>query len=107
MSSNCSSDILGSVGKNNKLIIIVLIFVLFCCCGRGGNEGSCFPIDPCCRRRRRRPGVGGVGTLLPVLVILALVLGTGNKGGNTNIIKVNTDPSAVRGESTNYSYCDY
>lgn len=105
MSSKCSSDFLDIGRKNNKLIIIVLIFVLFCFCGGGSQGGSCYPVDNCCRRRRRRPGIGVAGTsLLPILVVLALVLGTGNRGGNTNIVKVNTDPSGVRG--TDYSYCD-
>lgn len=102
--TSSTSDILGTGRKNRKIIIIILIFVLFFCgCNQGG---SCFPVDPCCRRRRRRSGFRG-SSLLPILVVLAVVFGLGNKGNNTNIVKVNTDPSAVRGESADYSYCDY
>lgn len=108
MGCKSSSDFLSLGRKNNKLIIIILIFVLFCGCGFNQGGGGCCP-DPCCRRRRRRSGIGG-SSLIPIAIVLAIVFGLGNnRGGNTNIIKVNTDPSSVRGEreSTEFSSCDY
>ncbi|MFT8314161.1 MAG: hypothetical protein ABF633_07860 [Clostridium sp.] len=105
MGCKSSSDFLGLGRKNNKIIIIILIFVLFIGCG-GSQGGGCCP-DPCCRGRRRRSGFGG-SSLIPIAIVLAIVFGLGNnRGGNTNIIKVNTDPSDVRGESTEFSSCDY